>query len=435
MTQHDETPKGRMARGLAYSGMAARMGGTYLKYAASKPFASESGRTQNKKNMHEKNAEVLFTGLSRLKGTALKIAQLLSLELDIFPPEICAQLEKSYTDVPPMNRAMAHKLLVNAYGTRPEEVFRSFDSAAFAAASLGQVHRAEDLEGKALALKVQYPTIRQTIHDDIRLLRGVLRPFADYKAMKPAIKEIEHRFMEETDYLAEASNMQFFSDNLELENVSIPQVYEGLCTDRVLCMSFMEGQPLNHWLATSPPQEDRDTVARRLNRIFLKSLYELTCIHADPNPGNYLIRDDLSIGLVDYGCVKRFTPEFVQLYRRLPQIIISGDKAAYFAALRDMHVVDKELGPEVEEAIFECAYAFGKWLGRLYESEYFDFGVETGFISEGKEIMRAMLKQRSHFTMNPDMIFLDRTRYGLLRIYEQLKCRISLCNHYENSGY
>ncbi|MCJ2164210.1 MULTISPECIES: AarF/ABC1/UbiB kinase family protein [unclassified Pseudodesulfovibrio] len=432
MTPRDDTPQGRMGRGLVYGGMAARMGGTYLKYAAQKPFFSMDGKTQAKRTMNEKNAEVLFGGLSRLKGTALKIAQLLSLELDIFPPEIRAQLEKSYTDVPPMNRAMARKVLINAYGTRPEKIFESFESTAFAAASLGQVHRAVDFEGNALALKIQYPSIRQTIHDDIRLLRGLLRPFAEYRTLEPTIEEIETRFMEETDYLAEAANIRFFRNNLILDAITVPHVFEDLCTDRVLCMSIMEGQTLNHWLASNPSQDDRDTVARRLNRIFLKSLYELDCIHADPNPGNFIIGNDLTIGLVDYGCIKRFTHEFVLIYKKLPQIIIRGDKAAYFDALRGMQIVDKELSPAVEEAIFECAYAVGKWLGRLYESEFFDFGAESGFISEGKETMRAMLKQRRHFTMNPDLIFLDRTRYGLLRIFEQLKCRISLRNPYEN---
>jgi hypothetical protein len=96
-----------------------------------------------------------------------------------------------------------------------------------------------------------------------------------------------------------------------------------------------------------------------------------------------------------------------------------------------MEVVKGDIGREAEKAIYECAYAFGKWLGRLFEQEYFDFGQETGYIGEGKEIMRAMFRHRKHFVMNPDLVFLDRTRYGLLRIFEQLGCRISLRNPYE----
>ncbi|BDQ33058.1 ABC1 kinase family protein [Pseudodesulfovibrio portus] len=434
MPQSDKTPEGRLARGLAFGGTAARMGGAYLKYAARKPFVRAEDRERERRSMSEKSAEVLFGGLCRLKGTALKIAQMLSLELDIFPPEIRCELEKSYTDVPPMNRAMARKVLVNAYGERPEDVFASFDSQAFAAASLGQVHRAVGHDGGQYALKIQYPTIRRTITDDIRLLRGLLRPFAERKALEPTIVEIETRFMEETDYLAEAGNARFFRDNLNLDNVRTPLVYEDLCTDRVLCMSFMEGKTLNHWLEDDPSQEARDTVARRLDDIFLKSFYGLHCIHADPNPGNYIVADDLTVGLVDFGCVKRFTPEFVACYQRLPQIITQGDKEEYFDALRSMDLVNSDLDQATKESIYECAYAFGVWLGRLFDDEYFDFGRETGYIGEGKEIMRAMFRHRKHFTMNPDLVFLDRTRYGLMRIYEQLKCRISLRNPYECPG-
>ncbi|QGY40458.1 AarF/ABC1/UbiB kinase family protein [Pseudodesulfovibrio cashew] len=431
MTSRDETPKGRLARGIAYGGTAARIGGNYLKYTARKPFIAAEDRDEARRSMSEKCAEDLFAGLCRLKGTALKIAQMLSLELDIFPPEIRRELEKSYTDVPPMNRSLARKVLSTAYGEQPEKVFASFDSTAFAAASLGQVHRAMSFDRKPLALKIQYPAIRRTIWDDIRLLRGLLKPFAGNKALEPAIHEIQNRLIEETDYLAEAANIRFFHDNLCLEDVRMPQVHEDLCTESVLCMSFLEGQALNHWLATGPSQEARDSVAQDLNNIFLHSFYELNCIHADPNPGNYLIGEDLTIGLVDFGCIKRFTPDFVRQYQRLPKIIMQGSKEKYFEALREMEMVNGDLDRKTEEAIHECAYTFGKWLGRMFEEEYFDFNAHPAYIKEGKEAIRSMFKYRKYFIMNPDILFLDRTRYGLMRIFEQLKCRISLHNQYE----
>ena len=432
MASRDNIPEGRIARGLVYGGTAARMGGNYLKYAANKPFLQAEDKDIARRSMSEKCAEDMFAGLCRLKGTALKIAQMLSLELDIFPLEIRRELEKSYTDVPPMNRAMARKVVATAYGEQPEAVFASFDSTAFAAASLGQVHRATDLDGTPLALKIQYPTIRRTIGDDIMLLRGLLRPFAGRKTLKPVIDEIETRLLEETDYLAEAANVRFFHDNLRLENVRSPQVIERLCTRSVLCMSFMEGQTLNHWLAADPPQEVRNSVAEGLNSIFLNSFYELNCIHADPNPGNYLIGDDLSIGLVDFGCIKRFTPGFVEIYRQLPKVIMQGTKEEYFEALQSMEMVNGDLDRKTKEAIYECAYAFGKWLGRMFEEEYFDFNAHPEYIREGKKIIRSMFKYRKCFSMNPDLVFLDRTRYGLMRIFEQLKCRISLHNQFES---
>lgn len=347
------------------------------------------------------------------------------------PEVLRKELEKSYNQVPPMNRILARKAATNALGAAPERVFRTFDGNAFAAASLGQVHEAVSLEGERLAVKLQYPGIAKTIEDDMQLARSVLSRLPDYALIAPALDEIEARLREEIDYCNEARNMVFFRNNLGLAGVRIPEFRETGSGRTILSATRLCGVSLNQWLATNPTQKYRDLVAGRLNAIFLKSFYELGRMHSDPNPGNYIIGEDLSVGLVDFGCVKSFSAEFVEQYRQLPRIIIRGDRPAYFAVLRRMRFTKDALAPDVEAAIYETAYAFGRWLGRLYENEYFDFGKETGFIAEGRELTRAMFRHRKHFTMNPEFVFLDRTRYGLLRIFERLGCRIRLRNPYE----
>lgn len=191
--------------------------------------------------------------------------------------------------------------------------------------------------------------------------------------------------------------------------------------------------PLQQWLETAPSLGDRQVVAERLNTIFLKSFYELGCIHADPNPGNYIVMPDLSVALVDFGCVKSFAPTFVEDYRRLIRIIPRGRKREYFELLRNMQFI-KGLDEATEAAIFEVAYGVGQWLGRLFEPEAFDFGRQADFIAEGRELSRAMFRFRKHFTANPEFVFLDRTRYGLLRIFERLGCPVRLRNVYECEG-
>jgi len=293
------------------------------------------------------------------------------------------------------------------------------------------VHAAVSMEGERLAVKLQYPGIAQTIEDDVRLARSVLCRLPDHALLAPAFDEIQARLREEIDYGNEARNMVLFRDTLDVEGVRIPEFKEVGSGRTILSATRLRGLPLNQWLATNPGQKDRDVVARRLNAIFLTSFYELGRIHSDPNPGNYVIDEDLSVGLVDFGCVKSFSAEFVEQYRQLPRIIIRGDRPAYFAALRRMRFTKDKLAPDVEEAVFETAYAFGRWLGRLYAADHFDFGRETGFIAEGRELTRDMLRHRKHFAMNPEFVFLDRTRYGLLRIFERLGCRIRLRNPYE----
>ncbi len=156
-------PRSKWKRGLSGGKTAAAMGRKTLKYLARKPFLREGKREEEKSALNRENAVLLFEGLSLLKGTALKIAQLLSMEMEIFPPEITRELQKSYHKVPPLNRALVRKTVQNALGAPPESIFDAFESTAFAAASLGQVHRAVTQKGERLAVKIQYPGIRETI--------------------------------------------------------------------------------------------------------------------------------------------------------------------------------------------------------------------------------------------------------------------------------
>ena len=427
----DRIPKGKLKRGLIGGRTAVRVGGRVAGYLARKSFLSEQGRQAARRKMDQANAKAVFACLSLLKGTALKIAQLLSMEVELFPEAICRELEKSYNQVPPMNRVLARKAAMRALGGPPEEVFQEFDSRAFAAASLGQVHAAVSPDGRDLAVKLQYPGINRSVVDDMQLVKGLLRPLPDFPLIAPALGEIQERLAEEVDYGREADNMAFFRDRLRVDGVVMPEPWRPGCAGTILSSTRLDGLPLNQWLATGPDQEARDLVARRLNDIFLHSFYELHRIHADPNPGNFIIDKDLSVGLVDFGCVKAFSPEFVSLYARFPRVIISGTREEYFDLLRRMRFIQGDLDPEAEAGIYKCAYSLGQWLGELYKAESFDFGRNAGFIARGKELSRTVFRFRKHFTMNSDFVFLDRTRYGLLRLFEKLGCRLRVRNQYE----
>lgn len=431
---NDKVPSGKLRRGLIGGKAAVKVGAHVANYLVKRPFLSQEQRRAARRRVDEANARDVFACLCRLKGTALKIAQLFSLEMELFPEAVRKELEKSYNQVPPMNRVLARKAAANALGEEPQRVFASFDTAAFAAASLGQVHEATAPDGTPLAVKLQYPDVSRTILDDMRLVKGTLGRLPDFRQALPVLDEIEGRLLEETDYLLEAGNMAFFRDNLRVEGVRVPAPWEPGCGRTVLSARRMPGLPLNQWLETNPGRRARNTVAKRLNDIFLTSLYDLRRIHADPNPGNFIIDEDLTVSVVDFGCVKSLSEEFTERYRRLPGIITSGDKDAYFEMLGKMSLLGTPMDEETKEAFFEAAYAFGRWLGRLFEDEYFDFAKETNYIAEGKDLSRGMIKFRKHFDANPDFVFLDRTRYGLLRLFEKLQCRIRLRTPYEWGG-
>ncbi len=435
MLMEDEIPKGKLNRSIAGGKTAAKVGGKVLKYLAKKPFLSKEEKALAKEDLDQKSAKILFKGFSLLKGTALKIAQQLSFATDALPPAIQKELEKSYNHVPPINRALVRKVLINAFGMQPEKVFQKFDPAAFSAASLGQVHLAVAQNNDKLAVKIQYPGIEKTIKSDIQLVKSLLRPLPDYKMIQPVIKEIETRLFEELNYIQEANNINHFAKNLNLTDVIIPSVNAKASTDKVLSMEYIDGPVLSEWIETDPPQKERDKIAQILNDIFLKSLFEMNCIHADPNPGNFIIQDDLKVGLVDFGCVKRFDHKFVSLYRKVPKAFSSGNRAEYLPLLKSLNFTQKDLDPEADDEVCMMIYKFGKWITRPFNEEYFDFKSNNDFFLEGKELnkeySKSYFKFRNQFDINPDIIFLSRTCYGLFRLFQRMGARVKMRNLYE----
>ncbi|MCG8635837.1 MAG: AarF/UbiB family protein [Desulfobacterales bacterium] len=427
-----DIPTGRLSRTLSSGRVAARMGGNQVRYLMKRPFLSEEGQQRSREKRDADNAKILFKGLSLLRGTALKAAQMLSFERELIPESFQKELEKSYFQVPPINRALIRKIIVNGLGAPPERLFDRFDSTAFAAASLGQVHRARSKDGRNLAVKVQYPDMNKTIANDLRMLRTLVRPMADYDLIKLALEEIREVLLAETDYEAEAGNIRFFRDNLDMDNVKVPRTEPALSTGRILTMSFMEGRVLSQWLETGPDQESRNRVAQTLNDIFIRGFYELNLIHADPNPGNFLIRDNLDIGLLDFGCVRAVTPEFVSLYRELIRIGGSNDRDAYWSLLVRMKFMPENPSAGIRDEVVSLFMKMGAWINRVFREEYFDFGANPDFMARGRELGRNMQKIRRHMEgFPPEFVFLDRTRYGLIRLYEQMGVRIKLRNRYE----
>jgi predicted unusual protein kinase regulating ubiquinone biosynthesis (AarF/ABC1/UbiB family) len=424
-------PKSKLQRSLAGGKTAARVGGKMLKYLAKQPFMEKTRREQEKDRALNESAEVVFQGLCLLKGTALKIAQALSMELDVFPENVRRELQKSYNQVPPMNRVLIKKTVSNAFGAPVAETFASFEPVAFAAASLGQVHRATMHGGAPLAVKVQYPGIAETIRSDVTLIKSLLYPLREYELMRPVIDEIKARLLEEIDYEKEAANVAFFSEHLKLPGVRIPVVYPVLSNRQVLSTSLVEGLPLNQWLQTNPSRTAVNRVAQTLNDIFIEGLYGLSRIHADPNPGNFIVGPDGDLGLVDFGCVKTFDADFVDLYRQLPRTAVTGRREAHFDLLHKLNVLKADLDTATRERIYGSMYKVGRWIGRLFEVAAFDFRANPDFFAEGKQLTYELHKLRKHMDMNANFVFLDRTRYGLLRLFEIMGATVRIQNPYE----
>jgi predicted unusual protein kinase regulating ubiquinone biosynthesis (AarF/ABC1/UbiB family) len=425
-----EIPKGKFKRTIVSTKTAAKVGGKVLTYLAKKPFLSKDKNAFAKKELSEKSAKAIFKSLTLLKGTALKIAQFLSMELEMLPETFRKELEKSYNKVPPLNRAIVRKILKDVYEDSPENVFKNFEGLAFAAASLGQVHLAKTKQGNKIALKIQYPGIKNTIESDLKLVRTVIRPFPDYAFLLPGLDEVEEKLIEETDYINEGKNLLFFKKHLKLKSVRIPILYDDYNSDVVIATEYMEGLALNEWIKTNPSIQEKNKIGKVLYDIFIKSLYELKCIHADPNPGNFIIMPDLKIGLIDFGCIKKFDPTFIDNYQKLNKAILSG-KAEYFNILEDLNLFIKNISEEVKNDIFQIMHKVSKWYGRFYKEEMFDFKKNKDTFIEPQQLFKELAKYKKYFNSQPDFIYLDRTRYGLYRIFEQMQVKIKIRNTYE----
>lgn len=424
-------PESKLNRSIVTGKTAISVSGKVLKYLAKKPFLSKPDKQKAKLLLEKDNAETIFKALVMLKGTALKVAQLLSFELDIIPPAIRKELEKSYNQVPPMNRAVVRKAIVKEMGAPPENVFKSFELKAFAAASLGQVHYAVTKNNDELAVKIQYPGIANTIKNDMQLVKNLIRPIPDSGIITPMLDEIQDRLFEEIDYVQEAENTMFFKKHLDIDGVIIPAVNPDFCSKYTLSTDFFDGLSLDQWIETNPVKKDRERIAGVLNSVFLKSLYELKTIHADPNPGNFLVNKELQVGLIDFGCVKTFQPKFVQQYQSMYKMMNSQNQDAFFNHLNEMNIINPDMDKKTENALFKMMLKVGQWYSKLYENEYFDFGDNKSFFAEGKKLMEGFFKFRKQYRVNPEFVFLDRTRYGLFRIFERLQAKVKIRNQYE----
>ncbi len=258
-------------------------------------------------------ARELREALGGLRGAPAKLAQFVATVPGLLPPEYMAELAQLQSGAPPMGWAMVKRRMDNELGRNWQHHFAEFEHHAAAAASLGQVHRAKAHDGRDLACKLQYPGIEAAVDADMRQLKVMLGIFARYdKAIstEDVYAELKERLAEELDYKLEARRIHLFGELLDdYEGAHVPQVLLDLCTDRLLTMTWQEGRSLERFLEEHPDRRDR--LGEALFRLWYTPFFRHGVLHADPHPGNYSVRDDGSINLVDYGSVRVFTPDQV----------------------------------------------------------------------------------------------------------------------------
>ncbi|MBB4210500.1 ABC1 family protein [Rhodothalassium salexigens DSM 2132] len=400
---------GRVRR---YARVGGSVGGLAARLAGDRLFGMKIDR--------DDHAMELAQALGNLKGPVMKVAQILSTIPDALPKEYAQELAQLQAAAPSMGWTFVKRRMRTELGEGWRDRFASFDREASAAASLGQVHKATDTAGHALAVKLQYPDMGAAVEADLNQLDWMLSLFRRYDKSVDTSQireELAERLREELDYALEARHIALYRHMLADEpTVHVPAVYPDLSAGRLLTMEWLDGTPLMRF--TDADQETRNTIARNLFRAWYVPFHRYGVIHGDPHLGNYAARDDLSINLLDFGCVRVFPPRFcggvIDLYKALRD----GDEALAVAAYEawGFHNLSREL---VETLNIWASFLYSPLMEdkpRLINpaDNPGQYGAETATKVHKK------LKELGPVTPPREFVFMDRAALGLGGVFLRL---------------
>jgi len=328
----------RVDRGRAAFGLAVRGGARYAAGAPRLFAAAGEQRQLLREDLALQTAEDVAGTLGAMKGVLMKIGQMASYVDDGLSPAVRHTLARLQDSVPPMSPALAAAVVEEELGAPPERAFARWDPHPIAAASIGQVHRAVTLDGRAVAVKVQYPGIAETIAADLRnaaLIRRMLRIAAPAQDTGALISELRDRIGEELDYRREAGSQRLMAAYYDGHpTIAIPAIIDGLSTRRVITSELSGGARFAE--LASWPQHERDLAAETIYRFVFRSLYDVRAFNGDPHPGNYLFHRGGQVTFLDFGLVRHFTPDELQpLLDMARTICVEHDPGAFRASLEN----------------------------------------------------------------------------------------------------
>ncbi|MGK2950576.1 MAG: ABC1 kinase family protein [Acidimicrobiales bacterium] len=411
----------RNARTAAMAGVGARAGGQYALHRAKRAFAGVERQAELDQRFELQTAESITEALGNMKGAMMKLGQMASYLDQGMPEHVRAALSELQSNAPPMSADLAAQVVREELGDAPESVFATWDPKPIAAASIGQVHRAMTHDGRAVAVKVQYPGVGDAIRSDLDnagLLFGAMGMLFPGLEPGPLVEELRERLVEELDYRLEADNQRLFAAWYEDHPfIHVPAVLGELSSERVLTTELAEGvrfEEVETW-----SQEERDLAAEAIFRFVFGSLYRLHAFNGDPHPGNYLFRPGGQVTFLDFGLVKRFQPDEVDLIAdMLKAMVVDHDIGAYRRLIEGIGMLkggDAFSDDEVED-YFGHFYDFVRrdevrTITSEYASEtvrrFFDAGSEFGPILKSANVP-------------PTFVIIQRINLGLYAIFGQL---------------
>lgn len=426
MKENDKIPTSKVARATKFLKTGAKVGGNYVKFYSKKIVNPDISRDE----LDKENAEDIFDSLSELKGGALKVIQMISMDRGTLPTEYVKKFAEAQYKAPALSYPLVVKTFRQYFGKGPDEIFDTFSKQAVHAASIGQVHEAT-LNGKKLAVKVQYPGVADSMQSDLRMVKPLATTLFRIKQadVEHYMEEVESRLMEETDYVNELKqSMEISSACKGLANLVFPNYYPEWSNKRILTMDWIEGTHIDQYLQNIHGQDERNSIGQALWDFYDFQVHKLKMVHADPHPGNFLVTPDAKLAILDFGCVKRLPEPFYGNFRQMLHADVLKNDAELEKLFLNLQFLNPNDTPTERKFFFDLSKQVVEMLTRPFHAETFDFSGDDYFkevstfgerMSKSKEIRETKVVRGPR-----DGIYLGRVYYGLYHLLHELGATI-----------
>ncbi|RDI58147.1 ABC1 kinase family protein [Flavobacterium glaciei] len=428
----DYIPTSKIERATKLVQTGAKVGVNYLKYYGEKMVNSDLTRDK----LNEDNAEDIYDGLKSLKGSALKVAQMLSMDKSFLPQAYVEKFSLSQFSVPPLSAPLVLKTFKTNFGKTPYEIFDEFNAESKNAASIGQVHIAVK-DGKKLAVKIQYPGVANSISSDLAMVKPIaIRMFnLQGKDSDKYFKEVEDKLVEETNYLLELKQSREVVAACEkIQNLVFPEYYPEFSSEKIITMDWMSGKHLSEFTKINTNLEVANKIGQALWDFYMYQIHVLKKVHADPHPGNFLVNDENQLVALDFGCMKQIPTDFYTPYFELIDKKVINNTKLFNAKLFELEIL------RVDDSAAEVAYfteLFHDLLSlftKPFQAETFDFSDESFFESIaalGERFSKdTNLRKMNGNRGSKHFIYMNRTFFGLYNLMFDLKAQI-VVNEYQ----
>lgn len=430
----DKIPTTKLERTGSLLKAGAKVGINYVKYLGNKITKEEA---EARKILNEENASDIYDSLKELKGSALKVAQMLSMEKNLLPVQYVEKFSLSQFSVPPLSGSLVKKTFRRYFGKNPEDIFDYFSPESVNAASIGQVHQAR-AGNRNLAVKIQYPGVRESISSDLKMVKPVAIKMFNIRKEGSEIyfKEVEDKLFEETDYNLELQrSVAFAGECSHLPNIQFPKYYPEYSCEKIITMDWMNGIHFSEFTKKSHAKNVLTHVGQTLWNFYMYQMHCLKKVHADPHPGNFLVGDDNALLVIDFGCIKEIPEDFYLPYFDLSRKENLENPEVFMERLYALEILRPDDSAREKSFFSKMFYEMLELFTRPFNQTFFDFSDESFFAEIAALGQRyAKVNQMKGMDTNrgsKHFIYINRTFFGLYSMMHDLRATNIEINQYK----